>query len=171
MKKFYFAMAGAILFLLSACSTFGPGAVNVGDPESVVLSRLGTPTHQYKEGENRLFEYMRGPMGQVTYMARIGPDGRLISYEQVLTLEKFATLKPGSATKDDVLRTIGAPSDTMYLPLSDLEVWTYPYREAGVWHSIMSVHFDRGGIVQRMQNGPDPRRDPAYRMFGMMQLR
>jgi hypothetical protein len=59
----------------------------------------------------------------------------------------------------------------MYLRLSDLEVWSYPYKEAGVWDSIMSVHFDRNGILQRMQNGPDPRRDPDSRMFGMMLFR
>jgi hypothetical protein len=171
MKQISIAIFGAILVALSACATLGSGAVKVGDPESVVLSRLGTPTHQYQDGKDRLLEYMHGPMGQRTYIARIGPDGRLISYKQVLTMEKFATLKLGSATKEDVLRTIGAPSETTYLRLSDLEVWSYPYKEAGVWDSIMSVHFDRNGVVQRMQNGPDPRRDPDSRIFGMMLLR
>lgn len=168
MKQISFAILGVILAALGACTTFGTVPVNVGDPESAVLSKLGAPTHQYQDGKNRLLEYMHGPFGQRTYMARIGPDGRLVSYEQVLTIEKFATLKPGSATKDDVLRTIGAPSETMYLRLSDLEVWSYPYKEAGVWDSIMSVHFDRSGVLQRMQNGPDPRRDPSSRLFGMM---
>jgi hypothetical protein len=27
----------------------------------------------------------------------------------------------------------------------------------------MSIHFDNGGIVRRLQNGPDPRRDPDSR--------
>jgi len=54
------------------------------------------------------------------------------------------------------LRTIGHPAETSYLPLRDLEVWSYRYKEAGVWNSIMHVHFDRNGIVRMMLNGPDP---------------
>src|SRR3569623_944681 len=97
-------------------------------------------------------------------MARIGPDKRLISYEQVLTTQKFATLQIGKSTKQDVLHTVGAPSDTSYLSLSDLEVWSYPYRESNVWNSIMHVHFDRNGIVQKLLNTPDPRFEPDWRM-------
>jgi hypothetical protein len=93
-------------------------------------------------------------------MARIDSSGKLISYEQVLTNQKFATLKPGIATKEDVLHTVGAPSETSYLPLSQLEVWSYPYKESGVWDSMMHVHFDKSGIVRRLESGPDPKRDP-----------
>jgi hypothetical protein len=95
-------------------------------------------------------------MGQFTWMAHIGPDGRLVKYEQVLTGEKFATIKIDKATKDDVLRTIGRPTETSYLPLRDYEVWSYRYKESGVWNSMMHVHFDRAGVVRLMQNGPDP---------------
>ncbi|HZW22761.1 hypothetical protein [Noviherbaspirillum sp.] len=154
---------------LSACATMFPQAVAVGDSEADVIARRGQPTYRYQDGKDRLLEYKMGPWGQRTYMARIGPDGRVVSFEQVLTTQKFATIKVGEATKNDVLKTIGGPSETSYLPLRDLEVWSYPYKEADVWNSLMHVHFDRSGVVQQMMNGPDPRFDPDRRFpFSMM---
>lgn len=168
MKLLGYVIPVVVSLLLGACASFGSPPVNPGDPESVVISKLGMPTHQYQKGDKRLLEYMKGPWGQQTYMALIGPDGRLISFEQVLTTQKFATIKVGEATKDDVLKTIGAPSDTSYLPLSELEVWSYPYKEANTWNSVMHVHFDKRGIVQRMQGGPDLRFEPDSRWPGVL---
>ncbi|SNT21137.1 hypothetical protein SAMN06265795_11755 [Noviherbaspirillum humi] len=154
--------------LLHGCAILNPTPPAMGEPEAQVIGRLGQPTHVYQDGNGKLLEYKTGPFGQRTYMARIGSDGRLASYEQVLTNEKFASIKVGEAGKNDVLHAIGAPSGTSYLSLSDLEVWTYPYKESGVWNSLMHVHFDRNGIVQRMMSGPDPRFDPDRRFpFGL----
>lgn len=127
-----------------------------GDPVATVVAKFGQPTAVYPAGSGQMLEYASGPMGQYTWMASIGPDGRLASFEQVLTGEKFATLKIGASSKDDVLRTVGRPAETSYLSLPELEVWSYRYRESGVWNSMMHVHFDRAGIVRMLQNGPDP---------------
>lgn len=159
----------AITLSLAACATLFPAQVNVGDSEADVIAKRGQPTQSYQDGKDRLLEYALGPWGQKTYMARVGPDGRVVSFEQVLTVQKFATLKVGEATKDQVLRTVGRPSETSYLPLRDLEVWSYPYKEADVWNSLMHIHFDKAGVVQQMLNGPDLRFDPDRRFpFGMM---
>lgn len=149
--------------IMAACTTLFPDAVNVGDTESNLIAKRGRPTHRYQDGKDHLLEYALGPWSQKTYMARIGPDGKVIAFEQVLTVEKFATIKIGTATKEDVLRTIGAPLETSYLNLSDLEVWSYPYKEHDTWNSLMHVHFDRNGIVRKMLNGPDLRFDPDRR--------
>jgi hypothetical protein len=155
--------------MLSACSVLMPAPVNVGDSTSESISKRGQPTHRYQDGNDELLEYALGPWGQQTYMARVGSNGKVISFEQVLTTQKFATLKVGEATKNDVLHAIGAPSETSYLSLTDLEVWSYPYKESGVWNSMMHVHFDKAGIVRKMLNGPDPRFDPDRRFpFGML---
>lgn len=143
--------------LLGAC-TLGAGSLRPGQTEAEVISRMGQPTRQYQDGTDKLLEYMQGPSGQATYMVRIGPDGKLISSEQVLTLEKFGTITPGKARKEDVLKTIGAPSEVRFFPRTGLLEWSYPYKEAGIWDSMMSVYLDKSGTVRKLESGPDPRR-------------
>ena len=158
MRRLFRVAAMALLLAdLNACASWGSIPLPAGLSEAEVIARLGRPTHVYRDGASRLLEYMHGPMGQTTDMARIGPEGRLVSYEQVLTMQKFGTLKIGEANKDMVLRTIGAPSDTRYYSLPRLEAWSYSFKENGIWDSQMTVYFDRAGIVRDLQNGPDPK--------------
>jgi hypothetical protein len=154
----------AALVWLGGCAGVLRQAPGIGDSEDIVQQKMGAPTAIYGAGQERLFEYATGPMGQFTWMARIGPDGRLVSYEQVLTGEKFATIPVDRATKEDVLRAIGRPAEKSYVAMRDWEVWSYRYKEAGVWNSMMHVHFDRQGIVRQMLNGPDPMYEPRDRM-------
>ena len=148
---------------LSSCAGWGQAPLRAGQSEAEVLLRLGQPTHIYPDGAGHLLEYMQGPMGQTTYMARIGPDGKLVSYDQVLTSRMFGTIKIGEADKAKVLRTVGAPSSTQFYSLSQLEAWSYPFKESGAWDSLMSVYFDASGIVRKLESGPDPMRDPDAR--------
>ena len=141
---------------LSACAALTREPPAVGDPIATVVAKFGQPTATYPAPPGQVLEYATGPFGQATYMASIGQDGRLTAFEQVLTGEKFATIKVDRATKTEVLHTLGRPAERSYLSLSDLEVWSYRYKESGVWNSMMHVHFDRGGIVRMMQTGPDP---------------
>lgn len=144
--------------LLTACS--GPllrETPKVGDPIAAVIAKQGQPTGSYPAPDGgQMLEYATAPFGQFTWMAHIGPDGRLLSFEQVLTGEKFATLKIDQATKADVLRTIGHPAERSRVHLHNYEVWSYRYKEAGVWNSLMHVHFDEQGVLRQMMNGPDP---------------
>ncbi len=141
---------------LAACAAMSRTAPAIGDPLDAVTAKFGRPTAVYPGAQGQVLEYATGPFGQATWMARMGPDGRLRAFEQVLTGEKFATIKVDAATRTDVLHTLGRPAEKSYLSLSDLEVWSYRYKESGVWNSMMHVHFDRAGIVRMMQNGPDP---------------
>jgi len=68
-----FVLAG-----LNSCATWIKPPVQPGQSEAEVIARLGQPTHVYQDGSSRWLEYMHGPMGQTTEMARIGPDGRLV---------------------------------------------------------------------------------------------
>lgn len=103
-----------------------------------------------------ILEWPAGEWSQYAYMARIGPDGKLISYDNVRTREQFAKIKVNQFNKNDVLRTIGHPTETEYLPLKKQEVWSYRYKEEGMWNSMMHVYFDGSGIVRGMENGQDP---------------
>jgi hypothetical protein len=99
-------------------------------------------------------------------MARFDASGHLKTYEQVLTTQKFATVKIGATTQQDILHMFGRPAETSYLSLPDLTVWTYRYKENGVWDSMMHVHFDRNGIVRKMMNGPDTWLEPREELLG-----
>src|SRR3569623_764340 len=142
--------------MLAGCASWSTPPVQVGEAEADVVARLGQPTHVYQDGNSRLLEYMHGPMGQTTDMARIGPDGKLVSYQQVLSLQNFGTIHVNEAHKADVLRTVGAPSEDNYFPRQQLEAWSYPFKESGVWDSMMTIFFDQAGIVRKLENGPDP---------------
>jgi len=163
-KMHQFATLAAAL-LLSACASVLRQAPDPGDSAEVVQAKMGAPTGVYQDGDDRVLEYATGPMGQFTYMARLGPDGRLRSYEQVLTGEKFATIKIDQATHADVLRIVGRPAEQSRVAMHNYEVWSYRYKEAGVWNSLMHVHFDAQGVVRQMLNGPDPMYEPRDR-FG-----
>jgi hypothetical protein len=131
-----------------------------------VLAGLGQPDAIYPEPDGgKALEYRGQPMGQFQYMAYVEPDGRLIAYQQVLTGENFARVKIGKTTKDDILRMFGRPAEVSRVAFHDYEVWTYRYKESGVWNSVMNVHFDRNGVVQQMLNGPDPMFDDRFRRW------
>jgi hypothetical protein len=174
-NSYFRAILSALLMSLGACAGLQSAPVSIGEPETQVIATLGEPSHIYADLDDtgksllsHVLEYMGGPFGQTTYMAHINGQGRLTSYEQVLTLAKFATIKIGETTREEVLRIIGAPSETSYLSLPNLEVWSYPYKENPVSDSIMYVHFDNGGVVRKMLNGPDLRRDTDHRgLFGL----
>lgn len=143
------------LLLLGGCAAMSRTPPSVGDPLATVTAKFGPPTAVHAAPEGQILEYATGPFGQFTYMARMGPDGRLASFEQVLTSDTFGKLKIGTATRDEVLRTLGRPAERSHLALPGLEVWSYRYRESGVWNSMMHVHFDRAGVLRMMQSGPD----------------
>lgn len=147
--------AAAAVLTLAGCAALQRPAPLPGDTRDMVLLRMGQPTSVYETPGGAILEYATGPLGQYTHMARMGPDGRLQRFHQALTGEQFATLKIGVATKQDVLHAVGRPAERSYLRLPDLEVWSYRYKESGVWNSMMHVHFDRAGVLKMMQNGPD----------------
>ena len=144
----------ATLATLAACASFQ--APEPGASTAAVEARLGQPTGVYRNGEDTMLEYAKGPAGQFTFMARMGPDGKLKSFEQVLTAEKLATIQLRKDTKDSVLRTFGRPTERLHYYSVDGDVWAYRYKEQLAWNSMMYVEFDRQGVVQALVNGPDP---------------
>lgn len=146
----------AIAMMLTACASWRTPPPQPGDTRAAVEARLGQPTSVYQLSTGPELEYANGPWGQTTYMARFGPDDRLLSYEQVLDAPAFGRIKIGVSNQQDVLHLLGRPTEKSYLSLSKLHVWSYRYKESGAWDSMMHVHFDDAGIVRMMLNGPDP---------------
>jgi hypothetical protein len=143
-----------IISILAGCAVNRP-LPPLGTPLTAVQAQLGQPTGVYPDGAGQVLEYATGPMGQTTWMAHFGADGRLIAIEQALDSPVFARLKIGEAGKDEVLRTIGRPAERSFLALPQLEVWSYRYKESGAWNSMMHLHFDKSGVLRMMYSGPD----------------
>lgn len=158
----HFGITALLCLSLAACAGLQREPPRVGDSPEAVLARMGQPTARLADGAGQVFEYATGPMGQATWMARFGPDGRLASFEQVMSAAGFARIRVDQATKADVLRLIGHPAERSRVALHNYEVWSYRYKESGVWDSMMHVHFDESGVVRMMMSGPDPMYDKRY---------
>jgi hypothetical protein len=153
-----------LILALSACAPLARKAPAPGTPVAEVTARLGKPTAVYPEpGGGQALEYRGQPMGQFQHMAHIGPDGRLLSYEQVLTTENFAKVPIGYFKKDDVLRAFGRPAEISRERVNGDEVWSYRYKEKGVWDSIMNITFTGLGVVRRLQSTADPVLDDRFK--------
>ncbi|WP_044528675.1 hypothetical protein [Herbaspirillum sp. B65] len=150
---------------LAGCASLLQPPVQPGEPEDQVVARLGPPTNVYPDGNVRVFEYAAGAFGQYQYLARIGPDHRLISYAQVWTIENFRAIRPKQDTKLDVLRRVGRPTEVTRYARIPFEAWNYGYKESGVWNSQMTIYFNDQGIVEKVENGPDPRFDDSRFRF------
>ena len=154
--------AALLALALSGCSTFrGP---HPGTPLTEVTARLGQPKASYPDPDgSQWLEYRGQPMGQFQHMAHVGADGRLLSYEQVLTSENFARVKVNDWTRDQVLRNFGRPAEVSRDRASGYEVWSYRYKEDGVWNSFMNIYFNGRGVVRRTENTPDPVLDERFK--------
>lgn len=141
--------------ILSACA-FVATQPAPNSPVEDIIAEKGQPTAQYTDGNTRLLEWASSPYAQHTYMARISAKGKLISYENVRTKEKFETIQIGKFDKNMVLRTVGQPTETDDLPSIEREVWAYRYKEDDIWNAMMYIYFDSKGIVRKMENGMDP---------------
>lgn len=146
----------ALIVWLSACATpesFAPGAT-----EAQLQARLGAADRVYAlpDGGRRL-EYARGAFEQFVWMVDVDASGRVVAINQVRTFENFGRLRPGVDDHRSVLRDFGKPWKIERYALSGLTGWLYPYREAGVFDSVMTVMFDAAGVFRRAENGPDPR--------------
>lgn len=149
-----------VVTILSSCASWRSADVAALQTETEIIARLGNPTHVYQDGATHLLEYMHGRRAQATHMVRVDADGKVISYEQVLTEQKFAEIKLGVSDKTAVLKILGAPYENVYYSRVGLEAWSYPFKESGVWNSLMAVYFDQAGIVRKLENGPDPVFEP-----------
>jgi hypothetical protein len=150
------AMLTVAAGLAAGCAT--PAAVAPGTPRAQAIAQIGEPTarHALADGGERL-EYGRDPLQQFTWMVDLDAAGRVAAVRQVRTLDNFSRLRVGVDGTEAVRREFGQPWRIERYPLSGLTAWMFPYRENGVWNSMVAVHFDDRGIVQRVENGPDPR--------------
>lgn len=154
-----FAMLAA-----SGCANKYNSPLPPGATETEVIAHHGQPDARYEKPGYTLLEYAAGYWGQYAFFATLNDSGRLIKWEQVLTDEKFDTLKVGQATRSDLLETIGHPAEITRIHKYNYEVWTYRYKKALSWDFLMHFMFDPNNpnsTLKMKESGIDIMYDPG----------
>jgi hypothetical protein len=135
-------------FLAAACASYGGSSLRPGvSTQAEVLQVMGEPALRFTEADgSKVLFYPRGPLGTQTFRVTVGPDGVVRSIEGVLNDDVFNRIRPG-LTKDEVLRMIGPPRETMTFERLGHEAWDYKYVDTWGYDAIFSVTFDREGRV------------------------
>lgn len=145
--------------LLSACAGYGGSNLKPGVstlPE--ILASMGQPTMFWKNADgSEQLAYPRGPGGTQTFMAHVGPDGRLQRIEKVLNMEHFARIQTGM-NQEEVLRVLGPPGSpwTQYYSRSNELAWSWLFCNSWNSQEFFDVMFDATtGIVRSTGQHPN----------------
>jgi outer membrane protein assembly factor BamE (lipoprotein component of BamABCDE complex) len=92
-------------------------------------------------------------------LAACADFGAALGSAKVLTDDNFARVDYGM-TRDDALRLLGRPDETMRFPLSNSEAWDYRYFDTWGYLASFGVTFDAQGrvsgkISRRLNDGGD----------------
>ena len=148
--------------LAAGCALLAPPSLSLGTSVADAQRSLGAPTGQYPlaDGGTRL-EYGRAPYGQQTWMFDFDARGGFTQATQVLTEARFNRI-PKGMTRDELLTTLGHPSQQSVIGLQRQTVWSY--RFAGHFCQWFQVGINAAGRVADTGYYPDPlcdRRHPA----------
>jgi len=161
------AATAGIALLLVACGSMKD--IPPGTSLAEVQARYGAPTTAcpLENGERRLV-WSSQPMGQYAWATTVTPDGRVGPVEQILTDTAFNHVKTGVWTRERLQCAFGPPAEVSVvgLPGARSLIWSYRYRQAGAWNSLMHFYLSDDGRVIRMHPGPDPMYDPPELLFG-----
>lgn len=159
------AAALAAASTLAACANMAQ--VPPGTPLADVAAQFGRPNFgcARPDGGQRVI-WTQQPYGQYAWGANVGADGRVDQVVPILTDTHFKRLATGTWTAEQVRCEFGPPADIdeVGLPSVRQVVWSYRYKQSGVWNSLMYVYMGReGDRVTRFHPGPDPMYDEDWR--------
>lgn len=132
-----------------------------GTPIAAVEKQFGQPTITcpLPDGGFRAV-WSQQPFGEYAWGTDVDASGKVGEITQLLN-DKFFNDSLGSGVWDTnrVYCTFGPPADigNVGLPSVTKTVWSYRYRQYGVWYSMMYVFFDPAtNLVVDHYPGPDP---------------
>jgi hypothetical protein len=153
--------AGSGLALLGACANMAD--TPPGTPLAQVEAKYGRPGYSCPaDGGGQRLIWSQQPYGQYAWGTTVDAAGVTDKIQPLLTDQHFSRLASGIWTPDRVRCEFGPPAEisTVGLPSSTQIVWSYRYRQAGAWNSLMHVYFGSDGEkVTRFHPGPDPMYD------------
>jgi hypothetical protein len=126
-------IAAFVLSLAAAgCASFDGRGLTPGQSGAAEVERvMGTPAEKRQVGAETWYFYSRQPYGRATYVARVGPDGRLAGLEQRLTDANVAKIVPSATRAQDVRDLLGPPWTAVQYAQLDRNVWTWWMRRYG----------------------------------------
>jgi outer membrane protein assembly factor BamE (lipoprotein component of BamABCDE complex) len=133
--------------VLAGCASYSGYGLHPGSSsENDVRQTMGRPAVELAEpgGGKELF-YPRGPLGTQTFAVHVDSGGTLKNIDQVLDDDHFAAIHEGQ-TRDEVLRRIGPPGDTMGFRNGNY-AWIYRFKDTWGYLSDFNVTFNRENIV------------------------
>lgn len=163
------ALAAVACVALAGCAQLD--AVKPGTALTVVEQQFGRPTTTcpLPAGQTRVV-WSQQPFGHYAWATVVNPQGQVGEIEQVLTDKSFERLSEGEWTPQEVVCAFGPPMniDQVGLPSNLKTVWSYRYRQYGVWYSLMYVFFGTDGKqVTQHYAGPDPMFFDDRSLFGL----
>jgi hypothetical protein len=123
-----------------------PGQSSLADVEAV----LGTPMERRQVGAESWLYYPQQPFGRKVFVARLGPDGRLIAVEQHLSEDYAAKLVPNQSRREDVLALLGQPYERVSFPRMDRESWSWHMRRYSNQPAGLHVQISPDGLVREV---------------------
>jgi hypothetical protein len=155
MKLIRLSLALAAASLVSACATYSPQSLPQGTSLDATIAAMGQPTGEYPlpDGARRV-EFARGPMGKHTYMVDFDAQGRLQSWEQVLTEARFNSIRAGM-TAAEVQAIIGHSTYKYGTGWTKQVVWTYRFEGPFcIWFQV-GMDLTESTVIDTAY-GPDP---------------
>lgn len=123
--KYALIVCTALTIVLAGCAA-SPDGLKPGASAEEIRAQMGTPVATYAlPGGGQRMEF-RGN-GPRTYMLDVDASGKLIQWVQVLNETNFRNIGPGM-TKEQVLMTLGRPSDVSIVGRQGVEVWSYHFQ-------------------------------------------
>ena len=140
-----------IALALAGCAsidgyTLTPGQSTLAEVEAV----MGAPAERRQAGAETWLYYPDQPFGRKVFVARIGPDGRLIALEQRLSGEYIAKLVPNQSSREDVLALFGQPYKHLNYPRMERDTWSWHMRQYGNQPAGLHVQMSPDGVVREI---------------------
>ena len=123
-----------------------PGQSTLADVEAA----MGAPAERRQAGAETWLYYPSQPFGRKVFVARMGPDGRLIGVEQRLTEANIAKLVPSHSRREDVLALFGQPYERLAYPRMQREAWSWEIRHFGGQAADLHVQMSPDGVVREV---------------------
>ena len=142
-----------LITLLSACAGYAPEARLAGQDRAAIVMRMGAPSLELPGADGGTLVYARGPYGRHTYFITLDSQGRALHWEQRLTENHFAQIRPGMGMPD-VVALIGPSREVMALGRGRGAVWSFRYENP--FCQWFRVEFNAEKIVRSSGYGEPP---------------